>query len=303
MIKSVIVTNFRGDSLEIILRRPEKSGLLITNIEGITPPQATINSTTLATKDGSYYNSAHLGDREMTFTFKIIPTDSMSIEESRINLYKYFPTKQLVNLRFVTDTRDCFVEGYVESCEVSVFSMQEAARVSIVCPDPYFYSSDLTVKTFGGTTPKFEFPFQNASTTQKKLIFGEIAYYAENSIYYTGENEMGMLIDVYASGEVHNFTFYDIESNKSMTIDTDKLSILTGHPIIERDHIMISTVKGNKYAKLLRDGVTTNILNCLNKNAVWMQLKKGDNIFSYLTTYGSNNVTVTVSYRTIYEGI
>lgn len=303
MIRNIVVTNYRGDSLTIELRSPERSGLLITNIDGVTPPKATINSTTLATKDGSYYNSAHLNEREMSFTFKVLPTDSMTIEESRLNLYKYFPTKQLVNIRFVTDTRDCYVEGYVEACDVKVFSKQEVAKVSVVCPDPYFYSSDLMVKAFGGTTPKFEFPFSNESLSEKEIVFGDIAYYAENSIYYTGENEMGMLIDVYASGEVHDFTFYDIESNKSLTIDTDKLASLTGHPIIDRDHIMISTVKGNKYARLLRDGMYTNILNCLNRNAVWMQLKKGDNIFSYLTSYGSNNITVTVSYRTIYEGI
>lgn len=54
---------------------------------------------------------------------------------------------------------------------------------------------------------------------------------------------------------------------------------------------------------LLRNGKTTNILNCLDKNADWFQLAKGDNIFAYTAEYGSTNLQFKIENRIVYEGV
>lgn len=58
MIKSITVTNPKGESLELDLFHPEKSGLIVKSITGLGPPKANINSTDLATADGALYSSA-----------------------------------------------------------------------------------------------------------------------------------------------------------------------------------------------------------------------------------------------------
>lgn len=52
-----------------------------------------------------------------------------------------------------------------------------------------------------------------------------------------------------------------------------------------------------------RNGKTTNILNCLDKNADWFQLAKGDNIFAYTAEYGSTNLQFKIENRIVYEGV
>ena len=72
MIRSVIVTNYLDDSLEINLARPEETGFLITNISGLGPCKATINMTDVATNDGSIYNSAKLNYRNIVMSITFI---------------------------------------------------------------------------------------------------------------------------------------------------------------------------------------------------------------------------------------
>ena len=68
MIKKEIVTNYLGESLEMELARPEVSGLAITDIEGLGPVKATINTSEIATGDGALYNSAKLETRNIVMT-------------------------------------------------------------------------------------------------------------------------------------------------------------------------------------------------------------------------------------------
>lgn len=71
MIKKVIVTNYLGESLEMELARPEVSGLAITDIEGLGPVKATINTSEIATGDGALYNSAKLETRNIVMTLDL----------------------------------------------------------------------------------------------------------------------------------------------------------------------------------------------------------------------------------------
>ena len=65
MIKSIKVTNPKGESLVLDLFHPEKSGLIVRSISGLGPPKANINSTDLATADGALYSSARASTRNI----------------------------------------------------------------------------------------------------------------------------------------------------------------------------------------------------------------------------------------------
>jgi hypothetical protein len=88
-----------------------------------------------------------------------------------------------------------------------------------------------------------------------------------------------------------------------MKIDTDRLELMTGDPIIAGDDIFISTIKGQKSVTLLREGVYTNILNCLDKNADWFQLVRGDNVFAFTAETGGTNLQFRIENQTVYEGV
>ena len=132
---------------------------------------------------------------------------------------------------------------------------------------------------------------------------GEIRNLTENLITYDGDSEVGVTIIIHAVGEASDITIYNTRTRERMRIDTEKLAALTGTGIVTSDDIIICTVKGQKSITLLRNGIVINILNCLDKDADWFQLAKGDNIFAYTAETGGSNLQFKVENRIIYEGI
>ena len=301
MIKSFIVTNNRKESLEVILREPEKSGLYVESIEGLGPVSASINTTDLASADGALFNSARLGTRNIVLTLGMLfdPT----VEDSRLKTYKYFPVKSKVRLRFSTDRRLVETTGYVESNAPNIFSKDETAQISIVCPDPFFYEVKESLASFYGATPMFEFPFENPSLTEPKIIFGELRKDSRVIVNYQGDVETGMLIRVHATGDATGITIYNVQTGGKIELDTDKLQTISGASFKAGDDILISTVRGNKSVRLLRNGVYTNVIGIAGKDMDWFQMVPGDNIFAYTAKTGVNNLMIDFTYYVAYGGI
>lgn len=304
MIKKVTVTNYLGESLTLELKGPWKNGIIVKKIEGLGPVKADINSTTVSSGDGSRFNSARVGNRNIVFTFLFLEVPT--IEDVRQKTYKYFPVKKPVKLLFETDNRKCQIEGYVESNEPDIFNSQESSQVSIICTNPYFLSAEnggTNVVTFYGSEPAFEFPFSNESLTEPKIEFGILKIRQEEIVYYDGDAEVGITIHMHALGEVRQITIYNTGTRETMKLDTDKVSTITGSGIIAGDDITISTLRGDKYISLLRNGKTYNILNALGRDVDWFQLSKGDNRFAYVCEYGDENLQFKIEYQTLYEGV
>lgn len=303
MIKSVKVTNYMGESLTIPLIW-NGGPFEIEKIEGLGPPKATVNTTEIATNDGSKFNSARATERNVVVY--LILHGAPMIEDARQLSYKYFPVKKPLQLEIETDNRHCVVEGYPESNEPNIFSDSEDTQVSIVCPNPYWKSAGddgIREVIFHGVAPNFEFPFSNESLIEDKIEFGLIDRRKENVVYYDGDAEQGITIIIEAIGTVKNLTIYNIRTREKMAISHDELVSFTGSGIVNGDTITISTVKGHKSIELLRDGVTTNILNCIGKDDDWFMLSKGDNIFGYTADEGSDYLDFKINYSSLYEGI
>lgn len=304
MIKSITVTNYLGDSIKLELGRPEKSGFLIESVSGLGPSKANINTTEVSTNDGSLFNSARLNQRNIVFEFIFVETiNGGSIEDVRQKSYKYFPLKKKLDLLIETDNRIAKTTGYVESNEPNIFSSREGTQISIICPDPHFYSASNNTTVFYGIEPVFEFPFSNESLTDPLITFGNIQLKTENVITYKGDTEIGVTIHIHAIGEVENITIYNTGIREIMRIDTAKLETLTGSGIVAGDDIIIKTQKGDKSITLIREGQYINILNCLGKETDWFTLAKGDNIFAFTAESGTTNLQFWIENKVIYEGV
>ena len=307
MIYSLAVTNYLGDRIKLELGRPENTGFLVKSITGLGPVKANVNTTEVATNDGSMFNSARLSQRniviQLAFVHSIYGED---IEEIRQKSYKYFPIKKNVELIIETDNRYARTIGYIESNDPDIFSKQEGTQISIICPDPYFYSASEdgnNVTDFYSIDPVFEFPFSNESLSEPLLIFGEIQIKTEGVITYHGDSEIGVMIYIHAIGPATNINIYNTETREVMSINTTKLEALTGKGIVASDDIIINTLKGEKSITLVREGKSYNILNCLDKNTDWFTLVKGDNIFAFTAESGVTNLQFRIENKVIYEGV
>lgn len=304
MIKSVTITNHLDESIKLDLFNPEESGFIIKNIDGLGPVKANINFKELATNDGAIDNSARLSSRNIVMSLQFI--ESPTIEETRLKSYKYFPIKRNIKILIETDNRICETIGRVEANVPTIFSNAEGCQISILCPNPYFYSAGengANQTIFYGTDPLFEFPFSNESLTEDLIEFGSIENRTEGTIYYDGDAEIGITIRIHAVGEAEGLVIYNTRTREIMRIDDDKLKNLIGSGIQAGDEITITTSRGEKGIYMLRSGVTTNILNSLEKPIKWFQLLKGDNTFAYTASAGLTNLQFRIENKVIYEGV
>lgn len=302
MIRSVTITNHTGDILTMELTNPEASGFLITSITGLGPMKATINSTELATMDGDLYNSSRATKRNIVFSLEFLAINK-TIEEIRLESYKFFPVKRNITILVETDQRVAEITGYVESNEPDIFSEKEGCQISVLCLDPYFHTLEPKRTIFSGVDPQFEFPFSNESLDEKLINFGEIYQDTDRSIINEGDETVGMTIRARITGPVRGLVVWNVTMKEMMGIDDNKLETLTGSKLKAGDEVIIETTKRKKSAILRRNGKKTNILNCLKKPIDWLQLQRGENVFAYITDAGQLQVLLTIENRILYEGV
>ncbi len=302
MIKSLTITNHLGDSIVLELARPEKSGFVVKNIDGLGPVKATINMSTYATCDGSTFNSAFMDARDINLSLLYYQTENESIEDIRQKSYKYFPNKKKIHLLIETDNRTVWTEGYVEDNVPNMFSPDTGCTITIRCPDPYLYSVDNADTIFHGTKPLFDFPFGESSDTEPYEL-GSIINLDSAVVVYTGDCDVGCTITIDAIGPASDISIFRTNGSEQMNIDTTKLPSSLKSGIDNGDTIIIETSIGKKSVVLVRDGIQYNILNCVSKESSWFTLSKGDNIFSYGVREGSENIRFRISNKIVYYGV
>lgn len=301
MIKSVSVINHLGEKMEMELRNPDSSGFLISSIDGLGPGQAEISVTDLAATDGSVYNSARLTNRNIVLNllFQANPT----IEDTRQKTYKFFPLKKNVILIFETDNRSLQIEGYVESNEPDIFSDQEGTSISIICPNPFFYSLGSNLTVFNGVEPMFEFPFSNESLTESLLVFSELRTKYENVIFYQGDADTGFVMKIHFVGPASGISIYNVKSREIMKIDTTKIASIVGSAIKAADDLEISTITGKKHLTFYREGKAYNVLNSLARDSSWLKLTNGENVIAFTAEEGEHNLQFEVYNDVLFEGV
>ena len=280
---SLKVENDRGNTLELT----NNPNYTVFKIEGLNPPQATINSSVNTTTDGSSINSVRLENRNIVI-YTTIEGDG---EASRINLYKYFPVKKTVKLYFSNNSRDIYIEGVVELIECDLFSNKQVAQISIICPRPYFKDVENLVTTFGDVSAMFDFPF---SISKAGVEISAITTNQRKSIVNVGDVETGVIIKLFATGVVTNPVIYDVLKRTHLKLNFTMLA---------SDTVVINTNVGEKSIELIRDGVTRNIMGNMAQDSTWFVLEAGDNVYTYDADSGNSNLQLTFTTAILYSGV
>ena len=113
-------------------------------------------------------------------------------------------------------------------------------------------------------------------------------------IYFTGDVESGLIIDLYAVGEVVNPVIYDVFKRTHIKL---MFTLIAG------DHIIINTNAGAKSITLIRGGVTSNIMGYMYPDSTWLKLEAGDNVFTTDCERGADNLQLTFTASILYGGV
>lgn len=274
------VKNMLGDSLTLF------PGLdYAVTISGITSAKAAVNFSTAGINDGSRYNSSRRENRNIVLQIRPL----RNVEKNRIALYRVFRTGKQVEFYFKNGSRDVFIAGYVEHVDGDLFRLGQSLQVSIICNDPSFKALHETVVGVSGVIPLFTFPF---AIDAAGIPFSEIEKKIETNVFYEGEIESGIIIEMLALNNCSNPMIYSA-SGDSFKLDID---------LIEGDTLIINTNPGEKSVTLNRGGAVINALNSIKEYPTWFVLQPGDNVFMYDAS-DPGALQITFKYLAKYEGV
>lgn len=270
-----------------ILNLTTSKNYTLFKVEGLQPPTTTINSTKKSTSDGTTINSVSVESRNIVLYMTI----DRDIEKNRINLYKYFPLKQTVTVYFKNNTRDVKIDGLVEIIECDLFTNRQVAQISLICPQPYFSAVNELISYFSDLTNLFSFPFGIA---ESGMELSAITTNIRKSIINTGDVESGVIIKLYAIGDVVNPIIYDVFNRTHIAINFSMQA---------NDQIIINTNVGSKSITLIRNGVSYNAMGYMTPDSKWLTLAQGDNVFTYDADSGNSNLQLTFTTAVLYGGV
>lgn len=310
MIHGLIVTNFRGAILELPLGSAEDTGIVVSDITGVGPGQADLFVTERASYDGGTYNSSRRGTRNIALLFDFIDTEEGNVEDARLLSYRFFPLQKPVKIEFITDNRRSVIEGIVESNEPIIFSENVTSQISIICPQPYFKDGTdqkyPTEVVFHGIDKKFEFEFTNP-VNHKNLLMGELQRLTITNVFYEGDVNAGFKIEIRVENEVqgsNDIYLYNNTLRQEFRLKTANFIVPGGtNGLKKNDQITISSVNGEKYIVLLREGKEYNIFSSMDLDSTWLELTPGDNVIAFDMGENTPNISLKMHYYTLYEGI
>ncbi len=282
---TLTVENTKGEQLRLT---QNESIYQIASIDGLTPPKANINTTTIAGMNGARFKSSYIQTRNVVITVAV----QGEVEKNRLRLYNFFGTGQWCKLYYSNSSRDVYCEGYCETVDGSLFVMSQRIQISILCPDPYFRSLTEMISDISKTFANFEFPF---SIDEEGKEFSIIDEHREADVYNPGEIACGVIIRIYAEADgIENPIIRNVLTGEYLGVEVT---------LDQGDVLEINTNKGQKAITKYIDAVPQNEINGLMNGSTWFQLEPGLNRFYYEADTLDLFLKIEFLHNILYEGV
>lgn len=226
-----------------VLTLPLDSGIstspfVVYNIEGLDPPDVTINP------DNQARNPTN---REIVLAIRFQPNYAIgqTSETLRNQLYPFLAPKLGFPVTFILMSglsELASVACHIKRFEANPFSKDPEVRITLTCFDTYF------------TAAKYTLPSPGTITTQPMTITNQ------------GSAPCGFIIKVTLSSSSSYIRLYD-----------GVQSLWFNYSLLSGDVVTINTIVGSLSATVLRSGVTTNLMPGLSTGSTWFQFHSGIN--------------------------
>ncbi len=281
------VENTKGEIIELTNNEEDYQ---VTDIKGLNPPNANVNSSNYANGDGFSFNNSRIPNRQVVITIYV----NGDIETNRLRLYKYFRNKEWCKIYYKNETRNIFIEGYVQTFEVSQFVQKQVAQIAIICPDPYLKDLKTIVQSISKVVKKFTFPF--SINKDEPIPFSVLELEKSTNVINDSESKTGLIINIEFMGTVNKLEIRNVDTGEKFIIE---------YAFMKNDKLVINCNRGSKSAKLTREAVEYNLIPHVKKGSSWFQLEVGDNNFSFLADEGLDDMLVDIQFKyyKVYLGV
>lgn len=278
----ITVENKKGEQLELT-NNPNYD----VKATGLSPVTSDIITTPVANYGGAKYVTSRKQTRNIVLTIFV----KTPVEANRLNLYKYINTGEWIRVYIKNNTRDVYIDGYVDDFDCDLFTQTQTAQVSIICPKSQFMDIKPDVVKIGTIVGAFSFPFY---TNDDYPITFSIYDAKATLVNNESDNNIGFIYTIQCYGKVVNPILYLENTGEYFKINRTfpKDSVIT-----------ISTLDGKKSVKCDLRGHVTNIINDLDSGSTWLKLKAGYNHLLQTAESGVDNMVGELYYNKEYEGV
>jgi hypothetical protein len=164
-------------------------------------------------------------------------------------------------------------------------------QISIICPRPFFEDLNALYAELSGIMKNFEFPFSISTP----IPFSEIVDLPLVTITNVGQVETGCIMSI---------SFTDTVTGLRIVNSTTQEYFGINYTFQANDILTINTVSGQLGVSVVRNGVTTDLLNMVTDGSTWFKLPVGDNNFTFTLTSGSaQSVDIVFAVANLYGGV
>jgi len=230
---------------------------LVKGITGLEPVTHTVSLADRA-EEGAGFQGRRPDNRQIVVQLGFQPDYSLgqTVESLRRFLYPMLVPKLdysvQVTLLNEEETETWRTWGQVSKTPTNPFTKEPEMQITIDCLGPYWLGKDYVHPTPNSLSGKLSFDIDNA-----------------------GDAPTGWEIVVGITAVKTNFEIFRGDS---------KAWVLITYPFALGDQITINTVMGSRALTLLRNGVTTNMLQYFSPNSTYFQMDGGINTFLPLYT-------------------
>lgn len=266
MITRMDAINSNGKVLSLNIL-DQSNGYAVREITGLDPVKADVND--LGT-------DSSLGVRNIVISLDLLPQgENLGIEDLRRGLYPYFMSQSKITLRFFDNGSSVDISGIVESMETPIFASSGEVQISIICPDTEFVA-----------TEALPLPPSQSSNT--------VSY---TNIEYPGTVSSGLVLTATIAGAPTGIGFM---------VQTEGLitqAMAIQYSFSAGDILSISTIKGAKYVRVLRNGSEYSILGYVNPTSAWPLLYHGINQTALLISGSETHFNYSITVFPQYGGL
>lgn len=248
----------------------------ISFIDGLSPADAQISTSKYAIVCGEHFEGSRVNMRNIVLTLELEPNYSAgeTVEQLRDELYRYFTTRHEVSLEFhSTGFSPRRITGYVESFEAPLFVQDPAVQISIVCPNPYFESTEET---------------QIAADESPGTLI---------EVYNGGDTAVGAVIDIFATEDSDDVS---ISSYSEETLETTAMYV--NYPLEKYRAIVFNTNTGSKTVEQYQSTIIS-LLPYVSRESEWLRFEPGMNQFTHNTTDQNAVNQMSIRFRERYVGL
>ena len=267
----------------------------LQSIEGEYGLTNIITSNSNAYIDGSTVINTRIDNRYLSIT-GIIKTNTVNeLIDKRIELIKIFNPKFKGKLVYengdIKRVIDCYIEDAPKFTDRNV-KIQKHFRISLYCPYPYWRDESDSKVDIALWEGGFHFPL--IIPADSGVYMGVRNPSLIVNVNNTGDVESGVIIEFKALGTLRNPSLFNVNTREFFKINK---------AMVEGEVIRVNTNIGNKRVTQFLNGVETNILNLIDLESTFLQLKVGDNLFRYDAEENLNNLEVSIYYNPMYLGV